>query len=198
MGCCFRPMLRMCLQVFPFSQLPATLLTRVLQSLPQRERLTSCATVCKSWADAAAAATVEVDIYMPHGRPHHALGRSAAFQAWLEQHAGQLMSLRVLGDYDESPKFHLPFFKLQQLSRLDLEGLDVHLNPAAGSSSSNAGAAPMPGKLLELRLRMCNLSCITFLQLAQLSGVTSLDLEMCPDTLRDISFDADDRSLREV
>jgi hypothetical protein len=50
------------LQVCLFSQLPPALLMRIVQSVPQQERLTSCATVCESWAKAAAAATVNVDV----------------------------------------------------------------------------------------------------------------------------------------
>jgi hypothetical protein len=99
-------------------------------------------------------------------------------EPWLEQHAGQLVSLRVkaVGSSTEA-EFHLPFFKLQQLSRLDLEGLQVDFSLAAGSSSSSStGTGPSLAKLQELKLHRCNFSHDALLQLAQLSGVTKLEL----------------------
>jgi hypothetical protein len=177
-----------CLQDSQFSRLPQTLLIRILQLLPQRERLTSCALVCKSWAEAAAAATVEVDVPAV-ARAEHTHERIAAFQPWLEQHAGQLVSLRVPQPVDswtwtnsvKRPFLHLPSCQLQQLSRLELERLEVCLKPTASSSSTSSGGSytatvPMLAKLQELRLHMCKYSRSTLLQLAQLSGVTKLVL----------------------
>jgi hypothetical protein len=155
-----------CLQASQFSRLPPAILTCILQLLPQWERLRNCATVCKSWAKAATAATVEVNVSL--APPSH-----ASFEPWLEQHAGQLVSLRVVDNgWDPSMKtdFHLPLFKLQQLSRLDLQGLQV--DSSLADSSSYTGAAPLLAKLQELSLYDCTLSCSTLLQQSQLAGVT--------------------------
>jgi hypothetical protein len=76
----------------------------------------------------------------------------------------------------------LPCGQLQQLTRLDLEGLELLDTPSAGSSSSSssssaaAAAAPELPKLQQLKLQDCRLGRAIFAQLAQLSGVTRLKL----------------------
>jgi hypothetical protein len=164
-----------CLQASQFSKLPPALLAHILQLLPQRKRLTSCASVCKSWAEAAAAATIKLDASFARRR------RVSALEPWLEQHAGQLVSLKVRARYYKAAPFHLPFFKLQQLSRLDLEGVKVLQNPAADSGSSNTGAAPGLGKLREVKLHRCKFSHDALLQLAQLSAVTKFEVDLSLD-----------------
>jgi hypothetical protein len=176
-----------CLQASQFSRLPTVLLARILQMLPQRVRLASCARVCKSWAEAAAAATIRV--YASYGR-HECV---SALEPWLEQHAGQLVSLTVqVSCFNSAAPFHLPFFKLQQLSRLDLQGVKVLENPAADSGSSNTGAAPGLGKLRELKLHRCKFSHDALLQLAQLSAVTKFELDITSDVHGGLSTQPED------
>lgn len=93
----------------------------------------------------------------------------SAFRPWLAQHSSQLASIRH--------KFELPLGQLQQLSRLDLAGLELQLGtPTAGSS----GTATVPTSVKELKLRDCFLGRFTLLQLAQLSGITCLKLRGLP------------------
>jgi hypothetical protein len=127
--------------------------------------------VCSSWAAAAAAATVEVDV------PRKAI---SAFQPWLQQHAGQLVSLRGSGswcfDRRGYPALRLPCGQLQQLSRLDLSSLELQLDTPTGSSSSTVASAPMLPRLQQIKLYECRPDCSTLIQPAQLSGVTRLRL----------------------
>jgi hypothetical protein len=158
-----------------FDKLPTALLIRILQALPQRERLANCATVCSSWAAAAAAATVEVHVSDVHGT------EAQAFQPWLQQHAGQLVSLRGtgrgFGGSSGCPEMRLPCGQLQQLLRLDFSGLGLQLDNTSSSNSSNPGAAvTMLPRLQHLKLQDCKLARNIFTQLAQLSGVTRLKL----------------------
>jgi hypothetical protein len=171
-----------------FSRLPTALLTRVLQALPQRERLASCATVCSSWAAAAAAATVEVDLKVVRKTD------LPAFQPWLNKHAGQLVSLKGTGSWsiDRHGTLCLPTGQLQQLSRLDLSGLELQLetlnagSSSGSSSTSSCTAAPMLPRLQQIRLQHCGLRCGTLEQLAQLAGVTRLKLKVLTCSLKHI------------
>jgi hypothetical protein len=188
-----------CVQASQFSRLPAGLLTHILQAVPQQERLIYCTGVSTSWAAAAAETTVEVDLAaVPQPRLE-------AFQPWLHKHATQLQSLRLVPlGYDspgfETVCFHLPWGGLQQLTRLDVDGLDLG-NPPVGSSNSTASssssssttttsaftapgsstalAAPRLPSVREVLLHSCKLDSSTLQQLAQLPGVTRLTVDAC-------------------
>lgn len=168
--------MRACVQASQFSRLPDSLLTRVLQFLSQRERLTSCAAVCTAWAAAATAATVDIDL------SDAPMKVTSAFRPWLEQHSSQLASIRLImnghNDYQiQRHKFELPLGQLQQLSRLDLAGLELQLGTRMAGSS---GTGTAPTSVKELKLRDCHLGRFTLLQLAQLSGITRLQLQGLP------------------
>ena len=82
-----------CVQIKPTcsckaSELPVALLAHILQHVPQQQRLTVAALVCKPWATAATLATVSVE-------HNHTKQSSEAFQAWLAANGGQLVSLQV-------------------------------------------------------------------------------------------------------
>jgi hypothetical protein len=134
------------MQASQFSDLPPALLMRILQAVPQPERLGSCATVCPSWATAAAAATVDIDL------SDATANAIAAFQPWLQQHAGQLTSLTLklqgciagssfYSDF-QPPTFTLPCRTLQQLSRLDLVGVKPQLCSAAAAAQPQRPCFP--------------------------------------------------------
>jgi hypothetical protein len=169
------------MQASQFLDLPPALLTRILQAVPQQEHLSSCATVCPSWATAAAAATVDVDL------SDATANVVAAFQPWLEQHGNQLVSLKLklrdmvvpnLYSRFQPPSFTLPCSSLQQLSRLDLAGVKLQLEtPDQDGSGSGSSTAPLLPKLQSLKLWGCVPSNSTLLQLAQCTGVTRLKLE---------------------
>jgi hypothetical protein len=102
----------------------------------------------------------------------------AAFQPWLQQHAGQLTSLKVATGFYLHNKLCLPCGKLQRLTRLDLKSIDLQLdNPTEGGRSSSASTASVLPNLKELKLVDCYLNHSTMLQLPQLSGVTRLKLK---------------------
>lgn len=79
-----------CLPQVPttFSDLPVVLPAQVLAHVPQQQRLTQCALVCRAWSSAAASVTVHVQCMLT-------AATALAFQAWLLQHAGQLRALQL-------------------------------------------------------------------------------------------------------
>jgi hypothetical protein len=144
------------------------LTARILQNVPQQQRLSDCALACKAWATAAAAATVHVE-YSPTG------ATLPAFHAWVNQHAGQIITLQVdcADRYDYAHELLLPLNSLEQLQQLHLKGLKLnHLadTPSVDDSSNSssmdvdrvtkdstpheeaAAAAPLPPELQQLQL----------------------------------------------
>jgi hypothetical protein len=162
------------MQACSFSRLPEPLLAHILQALPQQDRLTSCASVCTSWAAAATAVTVAVDVDHLCQSPV----ATAALQAWLQRHAGQLGSLKVTPSFG-ARKFCLNPGELQHLTKLELRGCELQLDtPSEGghnSSSKQYPAGVLPN-LKVLKLLGCYLRSSTVLQLLQLPGVTCLKL----------------------
>lgn len=116
--------------------LAVALTAQILQHVPLAARLNVCALVCSTLAAAAMQATVHV---------HHELRTDAvaAFQDWLQQHAWQLLSLRLQSGAPSNVQLHplrLPLHKLMQLQQLELDSFEVHLT--AQESSSSGSAAP--------------------------------------------------------
>lgn len=72
-----------------FDELPEAALASILELVPQRDRLSSCALVCRAWADAARKATTEVrtDIL--------AANKAAPLQAWLQQYGQHITSVQI-------------------------------------------------------------------------------------------------------
>lgn len=125
--------------------LPAALWAEILQHVPQQHRLTQCALVCKGWSGAAALATVHVKQEFKAGAGAGAVPALAAFQTWLSQHAGQLLSLQLSmdeesEDYDIPYRLQLPLSRLTRLHRLELQNFKVQLPGEDGSSGSGLGA----------------------------------------------------------
>jgi hypothetical protein len=165
-------------------RLPGTLLARVLLHVPQQQRLQHAAPVCSSFATAAAAATVSVDIDSLQTK------QLPAFQAWIDRHAQQLVSISVkTPDWDaDQPwlsalQLRLPAAGLQQLCSLDLAGVEVLLperteanSSSSGNTSTSTNKSLRLPKLQDLRLDSCVVRVATVRQLGQLSGLTRLQL----------------------
>jgi hypothetical protein len=114
--------------------LPTALTTHILQYVPQRDRLTQCSTVCQAWAAAAAPATGHVKLKKLTAGP------VPSFQAWLDQHAGQLLSLKLLLDsWDDEDRLQLqlPLHKLTQLENLQLRNLQLRLHGEQEASTAD-------------------------------------------------------------
>jgi hypothetical protein len=95
-----------------FADLPAALTAQVLSHVPQAPRLTQCALVCRAWASAATLSTVDVQLNLEANTVH-------AFNCWLQQHAGQLRTLRLGGGF--SNPLRLPLGQFKQLQRLEVK-----------------------------------------------------------------------------
>jgi hypothetical protein len=118
----------MVLQVPSISDLPLALTARVLSHVPQQQRLTQCALVCRDWAAAATRGTVHVQITRLKA------GAVAAFKRWLRQHARQLLTLKLLTPWVGCRLSLRSVGHFQQLQRLELECLDLTNEPRKASS----------------------------------------------------------------
>jgi hypothetical protein len=176
--------------------LPVSLLAEILQLVPQQQRLTQAALVCRAWAPAAAQATVHVQHNL---QPD--LDAVAALESWLAVHAGQLLSLKLTwprGQTDHPhSKLQLPLDKLAKLQHLQLEGFNLQLpgegaipgsSPGAGSEDSSSGdsssggsshaAQPTLSSLQHLELSRCRLASVSsLLQITRAPQLTNLKLE---------------------
>lgn len=183
-----------------FGRLPLVLISRILQHVDQPERLSSCALVSRCWAVAAAAATVSVDLpwlYSKQDDDPKCLERFSGLQPWLEQYAKQLVSLR-LRPHDYLAKLQLPCSDLQQLSRLDLQGIKLNIleetpqqshSSDGPISSTSQPISPVLPKLVELQLVACRISPALLEQLSQLSGLSFLKLRGIYDSCGDGSLE---------
>ena len=115
--------------------LPQALTAQILQHVPQQQRLSQCALACKAWATAAAAATVHVQ-YTPN------YSTITDFNDWLEQHAGQLLSLRVTSETEAEYDIVLPWEGFPKLQQLHLKGVKLRelLARADSNSDSSSGS----------------------------------------------------------
>jgi hypothetical protein len=146
------------------SDLSAELAAEVLRHVPQQQRLTQCALVCRTWASAAAVATLHVKCKLtPATAP--------ALQAWLQQHAGQLLTLQLSGRGRIS--LRLPLHKLKRLKILKLQYFKLQLPGEEVTLSS----------LQRLQLWAVELARFnSLLQLTAAPQLTSLDIGSCSFT----------------
>jgi hypothetical protein len=155
-----------------YQDLPEEVIPNILRYVPLKQRLTQCALVSRMWASAAALATVHVEhkpttVTLP------------AFQNWLHQHAGQLLSLRLFAEADSADlpehTISLPLHKLSLLQHLELSTLEVLLPCDAHGSAVQPG---LLGSLQHLNLDTVGLVGIDSLkQLTQATKLTHLVLE---------------------
>jgi hypothetical protein len=163
---------------------PASLWAQILQHVPQQQRLTQAALVCRAWAPAASQATVHVDQNIDSQA-------AQAMQSWLAVHADQLLSLKLTALY-ERQYMQLPMSKLTRLQSLQLQGCSVQLpleggtpstNPCAGSGDSSRWCSSShtgPGlpSLQHMELTDVELADISsLLQLTRAPQLTSLILD---------------------
>jgi hypothetical protein len=162
-------------------QLPASVLAHVLQYVPLRLRLHTCALVSQQWATAAALATVNPNT-------ESISDSSAAFlQHWLGHHGQHIQSLRAVAVPAQSsnppqrPFLHLPCYKLQQLTSLDLSGATLELRPARSVADPMAAALKKLPRLSQLLLQHCKITCqeaALWMLRWPLSGLTRLALHV--------------------
>ncbi|KAF8061383.1 roco8 [Scenedesmus sp. PABB004] len=149
----------------PFARLPAEVLPRVLAELDLRERLGAAALVCRAWADAAAAASSEVDIGFY--KVASAARRAAALSDWLAGRGRSVRSLSADGSLflQEPLQLALPLSELQGLRSLVCTSMDM---VARGGIDAALPAltrlkisdCALPAALLCPGLRELELSCV--------------------------------------
>lgn len=129
------------------SQLPESVLVHILHYVPQQARLSRCALVGRTWAAAAAAATSSIawvrncSVKSRAPREEDAAAACvaaslASFQAWLDQHAEQLVSVSVSIENPHELRLRLPP-AMPRLQRLSIDGVRPQLS---GVASLTAGA----------------------------------------------------------
>jgi hypothetical protein len=101
--------------------LPNAAVACILQHLPLRQRLTSCALVCKAWAAVAATvpANVELGTYSSE--------TAKQLQEWLDAHADVVVRLAHAHTYQDAHTWQLPVRKLTQLRSLNLSKVDANM-----------------------------------------------------------------------
>lgn len=152
-------------------ELPATVLARILQHVPQKQRLAACPLVCRAWASATDMTTVELaaDVVQPE------LPR---VQADIDKQSHRLTVLtlslqQTQQEITDSLLVQLPCKQLLQLSSLRLQGCLPQLQ---------VQDTVAVGRVLLPKLRTLQLSGSTFkdpsslLQLTQLGSFTELML----------------------
>jgi hypothetical protein len=105
--------------------LPEALTAQILQHVPQQQRLQQCALACKSWATAAALATVHVEQELQVQSQ-----AIPSLERWLQKYAGHLESLQLSHSRrgsDVDYELQLPWSKLAKLQRLQLEFFKLQL-----------------------------------------------------------------------
>lgn len=163
------------------SQLPIALTARILQHVDQRQRLASCAVVCRAWHVAAAQATVHVEC-APGTHTD-----AAPLEAWLAQHGTGVETLDVQATDDVELILRLPWGSLSALQDLSLSNISLPAIHSRGSSPFNTSAPPAAGggslpsahallpHLKALCLDQCRLhSTDCFVQLSSSSKLTRL------------------------
>jgi hypothetical protein len=113
-------------------ELPTSLVCRILQHVPVRKRLASCALVCRAWAAAAAATPAEID-----SRHAYSVKEAKALQDWLAKHGGVVEVLRIRHKnwIMDQTGLQLPVAKFSRLHKLELSSMKAQ---AAGFSGCTA------------------------------------------------------------
>jgi hypothetical protein len=153
----------------PILGLPEPVLINILQLLPQHDRLTSAAQVCKSWAAAATAATT--DVVLPSSiTPATATGLSI----WLQQHGlGVEAATRAPERLNTMVQLKLPGVGLAKLARLRLHNCTLEFSNSNAAQGRAAIALPA---LQWLSLNSCTVP-LDALSLLECPRLTSLQLQ---------------------
>lgn len=93
----------------------------ILQHLPLRERLASCALVSKSWAAAAVSTTADLEADLS------SCIRWEHVQDWLHQHAEQVVTIRFSHHGQRKQLLQLPCSRLTKLQQLYVDSMTVRL-----------------------------------------------------------------------
>lgn len=128
-------------------QLPEAVLVSILQQLPLRERLASCALVCRHWAAAAVLTTADLEAELS------SCIRWEHVQDWLHMHAGQVSSIKFSHHGHRSQLLPLPASRLIKLQQLEVDSMTVRLleipdNPSSGATDedcSNVSSSAQSG-----------------------------------------------------
>lgn len=174
-------------------QLPETVLVRILRLVPQQERLTCCALASRALAAAATATTAAEVVWdrsqytSEEGTPADQIAkvvvmkrrsRFASFQAWLEQHAQQVVKVTVSGCYGDHLQLRLPpaLPRLQQLSVTDvtLELSNVSNTGTNSPGDDITGLAAAAGGSTGLSQRDDDDANVASLAVVQLPQLTTL------------------------
>lgn len=118
----------------------------VLQHVSQQQRVQVAALVSRTWAAAAAAASSSIQLSLaniPAAARHE---RTANISQWLQQHAWQVRSLQLQGNYMSRPRLVLPADSLQSLQQLSVTDCRVCFvnsaaNEPAGAPSAHSAAS---------------------------------------------------------
>jgi hypothetical protein len=107
---------------FPFAALPDDALAQVLRWVPQQQRLSQCAIVCRAWRTAAAAATVDIQTV-----PASNLKAAQCFHTWLLRHGGSVKALTISrpGTSQRSQQIALPLKQLHGVTFLWATNADI-------------------------------------------------------------------------
>jgi hypothetical protein len=187
-----------------FSDLPPALTPQILSHVPQAPRLAQCAFVCRAWASAATLSTVHVESRLN-------TKTAAAFESWLQQHAGQLQTLKLFCCDRGYTSLRLPLGQLKQLHRLELDELQLQLpgeqpaasgsgqqlsDVAAGLSIEGSGASDVSLPSLQ-HLRLGSVRFVSTTSLLLLTAAPQLTSLVFRDyiSFADVDEDADDRTV---
>jgi hypothetical protein len=119
-------------------QLPQETLVAILGGVPCRQRLQACPRICKAWEVAAVQATTAHDVC---ARGYSNLD---SFQAWLDKHAQQVVSLTFSGYstvLGKKKELRLPCAKLERLQSLELSNCSPELTCVDGPRQANTNSS---------------------------------------------------------
>jgi hypothetical protein len=153
--------------------LPLALWSEVLQHVPQQQRLSQCALVCRTWASAATAVTVHIQREL---HPDAAPAAVPALQSWLALYAGQLLGLQLSVSCLRMDMLQLPLDELTTLQHLQLQSFKLRLPGDRGKPCSSSGAASRDCSSQQGTAALLTLSSLQHLELksVELVNVSSL------------------------
>ena len=121
----------------PFLTLPESVLVKILKKVPQHDRLSRAALVCKAWAAAAAAATTVITLKRVNA------ATAAGLSSWLQQHGrGAVEAIRVPTNRNDLVQIQLPCDGLAKLCILHLHNCALQFSTSSTSSRVGAQARP--------------------------------------------------------